>query len=282
MTVYFSTANTVEDAITLNITSYGAKDVYVNNAVTSASNPLLWKSGSRMQFLYNNSKYYYLGKDLTVGYDKTSLNSPTMSLDSNGRIQIEDFRISSSETSTAVIPNDTATNTVTFTSNDTTTALSSGWTEVNTLSSSETHASLFNKISTMFKNIRALWNYINNNIYKDGDVESWTYSGNSASLSIPIVVTSSAKDMFFTIYTPKSMENIGIIELTAFTGGIRSASGGYLNGSSDTYDWLSDATLSNIVYRKINNYTLLVRMVFSTALTNVTNNTPAIGLFTNV
>lgn len=46
-------------------------------------------------------------------------------------------------------------NTVSFTSADSTSP--TGWTDVNTLESGEKHSSLFNKISTMFKNIRWLY-----------------------------------------------------------------------------------------------------------------------------
>ena len=58
---------------------------------------------------------------------------------------------------------DSKSNTITFTSSDnasTTAKTNSGITSVATLSSGETHASLFNKISGMFLNIRKLWNTI--------------------------------------------------------------------------------------------------------------------------
>lgn len=53
---------------------------------------------------------------------------------------------------------DTATNTVTFTSGDETdTSQISSWAAVTKLDTGETHATLFGKISTMFKNIRYLY-----------------------------------------------------------------------------------------------------------------------------
>lgn len=59
--VHFSTANTyVSGAITLNINSKGAKDVYVNGAVTSASNTLLWEANTTILFTYTGSYYYYV------------------------------------------------------------------------------------------------------------------------------------------------------------------------------------------------------------------------------
>lgn len=63
---------------------------------------------------------------------------------------------------------DSKDNTITFTSNDTTTP--SGWTNVNVLQSGETHKSFAQKVSTMFKNMRYLWKLCgNNDISKIGD-----------------------------------------------------------------------------------------------------------------
>ena len=52
---------------------------------------------------------------------------------------------------------DSKDNTVTFTSNDTSTA--DTWTDVAVLATGEKHSSLFNKISTMFKNIRYIYTH---------------------------------------------------------------------------------------------------------------------------
>lgn len=53
---------------------------------------------------------------------------------------------------------DSKDNTVSFTSSDSTTA--TAWTDVSVLSNNEKHSSIFNKISTMFKNIRYLYNML--------------------------------------------------------------------------------------------------------------------------
>jgi hypothetical protein len=55
----------------------------------------------------------------------------------------------------------TAENTTTFTSSDTTDANATSWTSVTTLSSGEKHKSIFAKISQMFKNIRYLYKRMN-------------------------------------------------------------------------------------------------------------------------
>lgn len=52
---------------------------------------------------------------------------------------------------------DTANNTTTFTSSDTTDANAASWTSVTKLDSGESHASIFAKMSQMFKNIRYLY-----------------------------------------------------------------------------------------------------------------------------
>ena len=53
---------------------------------------------------------------------------------------------------------DTKDNVITYTSGDSTTP--TGWSNVTALTTGETHSSLFNKISTMFKNIRYIWNLL--------------------------------------------------------------------------------------------------------------------------
>ena len=59
-----TTANTYATAkITLNINSTGAKDVYTNNAVTSATNTLLWDVGDVLTFVYDGSYYRFVSSD---------------------------------------------------------------------------------------------------------------------------------------------------------------------------------------------------------------------------
>lgn len=59
VTVYNTTAQTyTSNKITLNVNSTGAKDVYVNGAVTGTSNQLLWTSGSIITYTYNGTYWY--------------------------------------------------------------------------------------------------------------------------------------------------------------------------------------------------------------------------------
>lgn len=65
ITIAFSTANTyISGTLTLNINGTGAKNIYVNNAVTSASNNLTWSANEVLTFIYSGSYYYYVGKAL--------------------------------------------------------------------------------------------------------------------------------------------------------------------------------------------------------------------------
>lgn len=53
--VRFASANTVSDAITLNVNSTGAKTISAAQAVTSATNHVLWGSGATIRFYYNET-----------------------------------------------------------------------------------------------------------------------------------------------------------------------------------------------------------------------------------
>lgn len=57
ITVYNTTAQTVAGAITLNVNSLGAKNVWVAGAVTSDTNRLLWAAGSTVTFVYDGTQF---------------------------------------------------------------------------------------------------------------------------------------------------------------------------------------------------------------------------------
>lgn len=61
VTIAFSTANSVSP-FTLNVSSTGAKSVYVNNAVTSSSNTLYWSAGTAVTFIYSGTYWHYVCK----------------------------------------------------------------------------------------------------------------------------------------------------------------------------------------------------------------------------
>ena len=71
--ITFSTANTYSSAkITLNVNSTGAKDVYYNNAVTSATNTLFWNAGETITFIYSGSYYYFVSRTAVIPTSATS------------------------------------------------------------------------------------------------------------------------------------------------------------------------------------------------------------------
>lgn len=57
VTITFSTANTVANKLTLNINATGAKDIWYNNLVTSATNPLYWAADDVLTFIYDGTRY---------------------------------------------------------------------------------------------------------------------------------------------------------------------------------------------------------------------------------
>lgn len=64
VSIYFSTANTAV-APTLNINSKGAKNVFVDGVVTSATNPLTWDAGSTLTFIYDGTQYHLISAPMS-------------------------------------------------------------------------------------------------------------------------------------------------------------------------------------------------------------------------
>lgn len=81
--VTFTYGNTVSAAITLNCNSTGAKTIYVNNAATSASNPLLWDAGETLTFVYSGSYYYLVARSSAGAYEL-----PTASASQLGGVKV--------------------------------------------------------------------------------------------------------------------------------------------------------------------------------------------------
>lgn len=83
ITVAFSTANTYVSAkITMNVNSTGAKDVYVNRAVTSSTNTLLWNANDILTFMYNGTGYVFIGKAI----DEIPQELPAVTSSDNGKV----------------------------------------------------------------------------------------------------------------------------------------------------------------------------------------------------
>lgn len=63
VSIKFSTANTYADgAITLNVSSTGAKNVYYNGAVTSSSNQCPWLANDTITFMYDGTGYQFISR----------------------------------------------------------------------------------------------------------------------------------------------------------------------------------------------------------------------------
>ena len=102
------------------------------------------------------------------------------------------------------------------------------------------------------------------------------HSGDTLTLNqVPVsgFVTSSAKIANLLVPMGKSLADISTITVTACKGGIRTSEGGYLNGGSDSSNWL-DTYGVTVTATKVNDFMINLRIQSETAFTKVTNNTP--------
>ena len=81
LSVKFSNAQTADAAITLNVNSKGAKNVYVNGSATSSSNPLHWGANATLLFLYDGTQFHAIGNDTNTD----TLVKQTASTNANAR-----------------------------------------------------------------------------------------------------------------------------------------------------------------------------------------------------
>lgn len=69
-TLYISTTNTAQSALTLNVNGTGAKTVYINGAASSASN-YTWPAGAYQ--VYYDGTYYHIRTDGKIpGYNPST------------------------------------------------------------------------------------------------------------------------------------------------------------------------------------------------------------------
>lgn len=102
-------------------------------------------------------------------------------------------------------------------------------------------------------------------------------SGETLTLSgIPIngLVSTSTSVARFHVPVGKSLAKISSITVTALKGGIRSATGGYFNNGSDSYDWFSYSGDISITATKAAEHNVQLIISITPAFTNTTNNTP--------
>lgn len=91
---------------------------------------------------------------------------------------------------------------------------------------------------------------------------------------LPAYISAGAKEIYALIVTPKRLNNINSIVVNNATLKGRGASG-YLNNSGDYLDYVQDSAY-NVSAQTSSDNTILIRIVKSTAFTNITNNTPLI------
>lgn len=109
--------------------------------------------------------------------------------------------------------------------------------------------------------------------YTAGD----TYTINNNRVCAPGVVASSGKSIYVSINTPKSLENISSISVTALSGSISGINGQIAN-SGGSFDWLSQSGVTVSALKSADN---VVRITISksTAFSNAsTTQTPVVGL----
>lgn len=108
------------------------------------------------------------------------------------------------------VTGDSANNIATFTTGDA--AIPTGWTDVPVLSSGEKHSSIFNKISTMFKNVRYTYSTLSGflNTLKYTNISSYvTY--NSSTISF---VNAWCESGIVVVYVTLKAEAVGAIQFT--------------------------------------------------------------------
>lgn len=110
-----------------------------------------------------------------------------------------------------------------------------------------------------------------NTAYAAGD----TFSIAGSSVRFPPLqgyITSSTTQVHLGVYVPKSLANISTVTVTALQGGIRTTAGGYLDGGSDSSNWIGSSY--TVVANKVSDNFVGIMITKSSAFTNVTNNTP--------
>lgn len=104
-----------------------------------------------------------------------------------------------------------------------------------------------------------------------------TYESNDTSTFTNLLgsgyITSSSKSIIIGITVGKSLENISSISVNDCVGALRTASGGYVNGTSYDTNWLNQTGVT-VTASKCDNYHINLSFASSSAYTNITNNTP--------
>lgn len=103
--------------------------------------------------------------------------------------------------------------------------------------------------------------------FEPGSVLNTTYS---VTLPCPGLVTAGTQTVYFTLILPKRLDNVSSFTVDALTGGIRGISG-YVDGTSDSSNLMTGRTVTGTI---MDSQTIRINITKSSALSNVSNNTP--------
>lgn len=126
------------------------------------------------------------------------------------------------------------------------------------------NASNLNKIENGIYNNASV---IDSLFFEVGDVFDYTYGGIMPCAGL---VTTSGKDVFFTVTLPKRLDHVSAFTVDTLTGGMRGTSG-YVDGTSDSSNLKSSYTVTGLILDSNN---IRIQMTKASAMSNVTNNTP--------
>ena len=107
-------------------------------------------------------------------------------------------------------------------------------------------------------------------LYAVNDTATIGTDTNTKGINLVGVVTSSAKRVYITAYTPKSLEDIRTVTVTDMIGSVRGLSG-YLDSMAYNTNLVTTYT---VTAEKLTNNAVAITVEKSSAFTNVTNNTP--------
>lgn len=163
--VKFSNTNTfsatAQDPVTLNVNNTGAKNIYYGGSAnpTGTNTTAFGRANYVNTYVYDGTYWVWTGSssDNNTTYSAMSKSELTTGTTTTSRVVRADYLHAGIEQIAESGDIDTANNTATFTSSDTTDASATSWTSVTKLASGESHKSIFAKMSQMFKNIRYLY-----------------------------------------------------------------------------------------------------------------------------
>lgn len=181
ITVKFTVTNTAINP-TLNVNNSGAKPIYYRGAVIPANT---LAANHTYTFRYNGSQWELVG-DINTNTTYSNMTAATASeAGKSGLVPAPTAGTQDKYLSGAATWQSVDDHKAIFTSVDTNDASATQWTSVAKLASAETHKSIFNKISMMFKNIRYLYKML-------GTTDISTVGGGTVTGAISFINTAMA------------------------------------------------------------------------------------------